>query len=99
MHLLNNNHRVAVELLPDNKPGAQQEEEEKQKLKSFRKTLSDEEIQETIRKTFELKKRQVRPWLENVFEGKKPSRLQTIMPCIVLYSRHGRTPDWNFSGP
>ena len=46
-------------MLPDNKLGAQKEEEEKQRLASYRETLSDEDIQATIVKTQELKERQV----------------------------------------
>lgn len=48
-----------MELLPDNKLGSQQEEEEKQKLQAYRETLDDSKIEETIRKTVELKERQV----------------------------------------
>ena len=58
-YLLNNQHRVTVEMLPDNKLGAQKEQEEKEKLLNYRQTLSEEQVEDVIKKTQELKERQV----------------------------------------
>ena len=46
-------------MLPDNKLGAQKEQEEKEKLLNYRQTLSEEQVEDVIKKTQELKERQV----------------------------------------
>ena len=58
-YLLANKHRVTVELLPDQKLAAKEDEEEKAQLAAFKQKLVDAELQEVIRSTQELKERQV----------------------------------------
>ena len=82
--LLNNSHRVTVELLPDSKLGAEQEQSEKAKLKTYQESLSPDAIEATIHKTKELKERQVilylvppvpsKSWVDTagLYEGRIP---------------------------
>ena len=58
-YLLQNSHRVVVELLPDSELAAKEEAEEKAKLADFKQKLVDQELQEVVRQTQELKERQV----------------------------------------
>ncbi|KAK9810180.1 hypothetical protein WJX72_006221 [[Myrmecia] bisecta] len=60
-YLLENTHRVTVEMLPDSELAQQQEAEEKAKLAARQKAMSAEELQETVQKTEELKLRQETP--------------------------------------
>ena len=58
--LLNNGHRVTVEVLPDSQLGSEEDAAEKQRLKEYQQSLSSDVIASTIEKTKELKERQVR---------------------------------------
>lgn len=58
--LLNNGHRVTVEVLPDASLAAEREASERQKLQQYQQSLAPEELEATIRQTAELKERQVR---------------------------------------
>lgn len=62
-YLLNNNHRVTVELLPDPKLGSEKEEAEKERLKAHQAKLTQDDLEATVTKTKELKERQV-PFIE-----------------------------------
>jgi Peptidase M16C associated len=58
--LLDNTHRVTVELLPDKSLGAKIEAQEKARLEAKKASLEAPEIEAVIRETQELKERQVR---------------------------------------
>ena len=60
-YLLANQHRVTVQLLPDQQLAAKEEEQEKAELAAFKQMLVDSELQEVIKSTQELKERQVCP--------------------------------------
>lgn len=58
--LLNNTHRVTVEVLPDSKLGTEEEAAEKERLKAYQQSLAPDAVEATVQKTRELKERQVR---------------------------------------
>lgn len=58
-HLLHNNHRVAVEVLPDAQLAKEQEEAEQAKLAARRETMSEADITAAIEETQRLRLRQV----------------------------------------
>lgn len=58
-YLLNNKHRVIVELLPDWDLAAKEEAQEKAKLASFKRKLVGWELQDIIKSTQELQEHQV----------------------------------------
>jgi hypothetical protein len=60
-HLLANKHRVVVELKPDPALAAAEEAEEKARLKAFQDKLVQQELEEVIKTTRELKERQETP--------------------------------------
>jgi Zn-dependent M16 (insulinase) family peptidase len=60
-HLLANKHRVVVELKPDPALAAAEEAEEKARLKAFQDKLVQQELEEVIKTTRELKDRQETP--------------------------------------
>ncbi len=59
--LLENKHRTTLQLIPDPQLTARQEEELKEKLQAVKEKMSEEELEETIRKTRHLKKLQETP--------------------------------------
>ncbi|HSM25710.1 MAG TPA: insulinase family protein, partial [Anaerolineaceae bacterium] len=60
-HLLNNNHRVTVILTPDRNIGSQKLAKEKQRLSNIRAGLDENQIDQIIHDTLELKRRQDEP--------------------------------------
>ncbi len=58
-YLLNNTHRVTVELLPDSKLGGEQEQAEKDQLRAYQEKLTPDGVEAAIKQTKELKERQV----------------------------------------
>ena len=58
-YLLDNKHRVSVEMLPDKDLAAQREATEKDRLASVRSAMGPEDIEAVIKETRELKERQV----------------------------------------
>ena len=83
--LLNNSHRVTVELLPDSKLGAEQEQSEKAKLKTYQESLSPDAIEATIHKTKELKERQVTLYLVPQFPPNPGWTPQLCMRVAYLF--------------
>ncbi len=64
--LLENTHRVSVEMLPDKGLAAQREAVEKERLAAARAALGPHELQAVIEETRELKERQVWPKADKV---------------------------------
>lgn len=60
-YLLDNPHRVTLEMMPDSTLAQQQEQEEQQRLKAARESMGPEDIEATVRSTQELKLRQETP--------------------------------------
>ena len=60
-YLLDNKHRVSVEMLPDKDLAAQREAAERDRLATVRSAMGPEDIEAVIKETRELKERQVRP--------------------------------------
>ena len=58
-YLLENKHRVSVEMLPDKDLAAQREAAERERLATMRSAMGPEDIEAVIRETRELKERQV----------------------------------------
>ena len=58
-YLLDNKHRVSVEMLPDKDLAAQREAAERDRLATVRSAMGPEDIEAVIRETRELKERQV----------------------------------------
>lgn len=58
-YLLENRHRVSVEMLPDADLAAQREAAERDRLAAARSAMGPEDIQAVIQETKELKERQV----------------------------------------
>jgi hypothetical protein len=58
-YLLDNKHRVSVEMLPDKGLGAQREAVERERLAAARTAMGPEDVQAVIRETQELRERQV----------------------------------------
>ena len=58
-YLLDNKHRVSVEMLPDTGLAAQREAAERDRLAAVRSALGPEDIEAIIKETRELKERQV----------------------------------------
>ena len=59
--LIDNTHKVTIELNPDEALGKTQEEEEKARVASYRASLSPEEIEKVVEETAELKRLQETP--------------------------------------
>lgn len=59
-HLLHNNHRVAVEVLPDTQLAKEQEAAEQAKLTARRSSMTDADVAAAIEETQRLRLRQVR---------------------------------------
>lgn len=60
-YLLDNSHRVTVELRPDNALGQQIEKEEEERLKKVRESMSPSDLEAVVTSTQELKQRQETP--------------------------------------
>ena len=58
-YLLENKHRVSVEMLPDKDLAAQREAAERDRLATVRSAMGPEDIEAVIKETRELKERQV----------------------------------------
>lgn len=58
-YLLDNTHRVSVELLPDKGLATQREAVERERLAAARAAMSEEELEAIIKETKELRERQV----------------------------------------
>lgn len=58
-YLLDNQHRVSVEMLPDKDLATQREAVEKDRLAAVRSAMGPEDIEAVIKETRELKERQV----------------------------------------
>ncbi|CAL5227379.1 g10329 [Coccomyxa viridis] len=74
-YLLENKHRVSVEMLPDKDLAAQREAAERDRLATVRSAMGPEDIEAVIKETRELKERQETP--------DKPEALQ-CMPSLQL---------------
>ena len=58
-YLLDNRHRVSVEMLPDKDLAAQREAAERDRLAAMRSAMGPEDLEAIIKETRELKERQV----------------------------------------
>ena len=78
-YLLDNPHRVTVELVPDSSLGARQEAEEKAKLAAKRASMSEADLAAMVHATEQLKERQEKPDGPEVLKC-MPSLLLSDMP-------------------
>eukprot|EP00246_Nothoceros_aenigmaticus_P001222 TRINITY_DN11663_c0_g1_i1.p1 TRINITY_DN11663_c0_g1~~TRINITY_DN11663_c0_g1_i1.p1 ORF type:complete len:1083 (+),score=216.91 TRINITY_DN11663_c0_g1_i1:65-3313(+) len=74
-YLLDNNHRVAIVLEPDLQKAAQDEAAEQEKLTKFKAQLQQQELQELVRSTEELRLKQETP---------DPPEALKAVPCLSL---------------
>jgi Zn-dependent M16 (insulinase) family peptidase len=77
-YLLDNSHRTSLRLKPDPELGRRLEEEEKARLEEIRKSLPEEQIQEIIDNTKQLKKRQEKPDAEEALATIPILKLQDL---------------------
>ena len=75
-YLLDNKHRVSVEMLPDKDLAAQREATERDRLATVRSAMGPEDIEAIIRETRELKERQV--------SARSASALSTC--CVIRHT-------------
>ena len=91
--LLENKHRVSVEMLPDTGLAAQKEAVERERLAAVRAAMGPEDVEAVIRETKELKERQV-----GLLPLRHPSTLSLLLVIpwkwLLLISLSLNVPEW-----